>query len=99
MATSKIENLNSNFDISNQLYYRDSEKKPPIYRKVPASDIATFDVTVPEAKYGIITGFAIESNIYSTILQCYMTSKTSIHVRVKNTSSSETSVQLYIKYI
>jgi len=68
-------------------------------RNVSASSIATFDITVPQAVVGMIVGFAIENTETIVPMQIYMSSKTNIHIRVRNVSTGAQSFKFSCKYI
>lgn len=89
--------LNSN--LTGVKTYADSAQSPSIYRNISASDIDTVNITVPEANYGYIVGFAIESNVNIALIQFYMSSKTTIHCRVRNLANSATTYQVKAYYI
>ena len=68
-------------------------------RNVSASTIATFDITVPQAVVGMVVGFAIENTETIVPMQVYMSSRTNVHLRVKNVSTGAQSFKFSCKYI
>ena len=54
---------------------------------IQANETVTQQFTVNNAKYGIITGFAITSNLNVVALQFYFYNATTVQVRVKNVSN------------
>lgn len=54
---------------------------------IQANETITQQFTVNNAKYGIITGFAITSNLNVVALQFYFYNATTVQVRVKNVSN------------
>ena len=85
--------------IGNVHIWSDDAQSPAVNRSCNANTVATYDITVPAASYGYIVGFAIESNTDIVMMQCYMTSKTNIHLRVRNVTSAGGSFQFRAYYI
>ena len=55
---------------------------------IQANETVTQTFTVTNAKYGIITGFAITSNLNVVALQFFFNTPTTVQVRVKNVSAT-----------
>lgn len=55
---------------------------------IQANETVTQTFTVTNAKYGIITGFAITSNLNVVALQFFFNDPTTVQVRVKNVSAT-----------
>lgn len=55
---------------------------------IQGNETVTQTFTVTNAKYGIITGFAITSNLNAVALQFFFNTPTTVQVRVKNVSAT-----------
>lgn len=65
---------------------------------IAANDIYTVTLTVNDAKYGIIKGYAIGSNTKFTLLQAYFSAPDKITVRIESYWSSAASCDVTIFY-
>lgn len=65
---------------------------------VAANDIYTATLTVNDAKYGIIKGYAIGSNTRFTLLQAFFSASDVITVRIESGWSSAASCDVTIFY-
>lgn len=66
---------------------------------IQANETITQHFTVNNAKYGIITGFAITSNLNVVALQFYFYNATTVQVRVKNVSNANDVFHISFFYI
>lgn len=60
----------------------------PVNTTPSVGDLYTFDITVNDAKYQIVKGFAITNTGWLAMVQCYFSSPTNIRVRVVNYKGS-----------
>ena len=66
---------------------------------VSANAIDTQTLTVNDAVYGIVTGFAITNSSEIVMMQCYFNGTSSISLRVKNVANSTQTYKATIQYI
>ena len=66
---------------------------------IGANTIDTQTITISDAVYGIVVGFAITNNTDVVIMQCYFNGLTELNVRVRNVSASAGTYRFSIIYI
>lgn len=65
---------------------------------IPTNGIYTGTITVSDAVYGIVKGFAITANANSAVVQCYFSNATTITFRVRGLSDSTSIANMEVYY-